>query len=118
MKRCLSVTLVIVGVVALTASIALAKKTYKTKTSLTVGTESVTGKVTSPKAACYKHRKLAMEYATIGTHIPYATHTDNSGKWEIPFAAGTGTYKLTITVAPKSLGHGKVCGSAGKSKIS
>ena len=117
MKRCLGVTLAIVGVVALTASIALAGKTYKTKTTLTVGTDSVTGKVTSPKAACFKHRKLAMQYATVGAHVPYATHTDNSGNWEIPFAAGDGTYKLTISVAPKSLGHGKVCGAAGKSKI-
>ncbi len=117
MKRFLSVTLAIVGVVALTASIALAGKSYKTKTTLTVGADSVTGKVTSPKAACYKHRKLAMEYGTVGAHIPYATHTDNSGKWEIPFSAGTGHYKLVISVAKKSLGHGKSCKAAGKSKI-
>jgi hypothetical protein len=99
------------GALGVTAALAKPAKTYPTTSTLEVKTKTLAGKISSPKAACLKNRKVEGAWHAPGAHLLTEPVTSNgSGKWVIQFEVSPGSKgELSITVSPKSLGGGVTC---------
>jgi hypothetical protein len=99
--------------IALGVTTASAKpaKTYPTTSTLEVKKTTLAGKISSPKAACLKDRKVHGVWRAPGAHLVTEPATSSgSGKWVIQFEVAPGSKgDLSITIAPKSLGGGATC---------
>ncbi|HVW46186.1 MAG TPA: hypothetical protein VHA76_03970, partial [Solirubrobacterales bacterium] len=113
MKR-LALTLAIVaclGTIGVGAGLAATAKAYPTTSTVEVKSKTIEGKISSPKAACLKNRKVVGTWRGPGVHATTEPATSNgSGKWVIQFEVAPGDKgTLTISVSPKSLGGGVTC---------
>jgi hypothetical protein len=113
MKRLTLVLSILACLGALVAAVAVAKpaKSYPTTSTLEVKAKTIAGKVDSPKAACRKNRVVHGVWLAPGAHlITEPASSDGSGTWEIDFEIVAGSKgRLSIDVAPKSLGGGVTC---------
>src|ERR1700760_2044395 len=90
------------------AGLAAAKagKTYPTTSTIEMKTKTVVGKISSPKSACLKGRKVQGSWSAPGAHaLTEPATSDGSGKWTIDFEIAPGSKgRFGIDVAPKKVG--------------
>lgn len=120
MKRLVLVVAVsAIACIAVFAALVQAKpKAYPTTTTLEVKKTTLAGKISSPKAACLKGRRVHGFFRGPGAQLEteFVT-TDSSGKWTIDFEVAPGTKgELTISVSPKKAG-GISCKGGATSEI-
>jgi hypothetical protein len=106
-----------------TAAVAVAKKPKPVKTGIKVSAtysqstmrDTYTGTLSSPKAACKKHRKVIFQQKQQGKDLVNlaSTRTDSSGAWTIPnqeLVASVSSF--TYVTAPQKKVGSKLCKQA------
>lgn len=121
MKRLVQIVSIGSACLMLLAAAALAKpaSTYTTSSTLEVKKATIEGKISSPKAACLANRQVKGAWLAPGAHLlTEAAISTGSGKWVIDFEVTAGSKgRLSISIAPKSLGGGASCKGFEKAEV-
>src|SRR5690242_7475355 len=87
------------------ATPAVAGKTFRTTTSLVIGSKGVSGQIGSPNPKCLKGRKVRVTMdSKIGHQRFPAVRTDASGRWRVGFTVPD-SYLIQVGVEARQLSN-------------